>query len=432
MLMSLVLNVEILGEFRKLTSATQGAQSSLQNLQDRVGGVAKGISRAVGGLALALGFTGIVQGFKQSIQAAEEAAVANQRIDAIAESMDEFGNQTAKVTKRIKDFADANEFSLGVDGDVIKATQAKLLTFRNLTKTADVMGGSFDRATVAALDMAAAGFGEATSNATQLGKALNDPIAGITALNRAGIQFTADQKELIASLVASGDILEAQEIILKEIENQVGGTAAATATSSERMTIAFGMIQESIGNVLMPAFDSLARWFVDIMPEIQSFLSGLVGALSDVRVSQSIESMQKALGNLGLTIGTLFGSTETDEAKGFMNFWIVLTGIIETLANLLSGLGAPIAAAFGNTKPMENFLDSMLNGLLGIVGSITGLKAPMPTPPSTTSGTRPNTNIVNNISVKTDATAQEIANAINRANKASGTNIIRDVTGSFR
>ena len=423
--MSLVLNVEILGEFRKLTTATQGAQSNLQNLQDRVGGIAKGIGRAVGGLALALGFTGIVQGFKDSIQAAEEAAVANQRIDAIAESMDEFGNQTAKVTKRIKDFADANEFSLGVDGDVIKATQAKLLTFRELTKTADVMGGSFDRATVAALDMAAAGFGEATSNATQLGKALNDPIAGITALNRAGIQFTDDQKSLIASLVESGNVLEAQDIILKEIENQVGGTAAATATSSERMTIAFGMIQESIGNVLMPAFDSLARWFVDVMPDIQRFLSGLVGALSDVRVSKSIESMQKALGNLGFTIGTLFGSTETDEAKGFMNFWIVLTGIVETLANLISGLLAPISSAFGNTKPMENYLDTLLDGLMGLIGGALGIQSLPAVPSSTSSGTRPNTNIINNIAVRTDATAQEIANAINRANRATGTNLIR-------
>ena len=35
------------------------------------------------------------------------------------------------------------------------------------------------------------------------------------------------------------------------------------------------------------------------------------------------------------------------------------------------------------------------------------------------------TTINNNISVKTDATAQEIANAINRANRASGTNLIR-------
>jgi hypothetical protein len=287
------------------------------------------------------------------------------------------------------------------------------------------MGGSFDRATVAALDMAAAGFGEATSNATQLGKALNDPIAGITALNRAGIQFTDDQKSLIASLVESGNVLEAQDIILEEIENQVGGTAAATATSSERMTIAFGMIQESIGNVLMPAFDSLARWFVDVMPDIQRFLSGLVGALSDVRVNKSIESMQKALGNLGFTIGTLFGSTETDEAKGFMNFWIVLTGIVETLANLISGLLAPISSAFGNTKPMENYLDTLLDGLMGLIGGALGIQSLPAVPSSTTSGTRPNTNIVNNIQVKTDATAQEIANAINRANRATGTNLIR-------
>jgi ABC-type glycerol-3-phosphate transport system substrate-binding protein len=422
--MSLVLNVEILGEFRKLTTATQGAQSNLQNLQDRVGGVAKGISRAVGGLALALGFTGIVQGFKQSIQAAEEAAVANQRIDAIAESMDEFGNQTAKVTKRIKDFADANEFSLGVDGDVIKATQAKLLTFRELTKTADVMGGSFDRATIAALDMAAAGFGEATSNATQLGKALNDPIAGITALNRAGIQFTDDQKSLIKSLVESGDMLQAQEIILREIENQVGGTAEATATSSERMTIAFGMVQEKIGNVLMPAFDSLAEWFVEVLPEIERFGNGLVGALDDPKVQKAISDMQTSLGNLGITIGTLFGSTETDEAKGFMNFWIGLSGIIQFLATSLDSLLAPINAAFGNTQPMENYLDrlfGLIPGYSEYSGFMQRRDAITPAP-----GALPPLSVTNNIQVKTDATAQEIANAINRANKASGTNLIRN------
>jgi hypothetical protein len=176
----------------------------------------------------------------------------------------------------------------------------------------------------------------------------------------------------------------------------------------------------------MPAFDALAGWFVKVLPDIQNFLNGLVGALSDVRVGKSIESMQKALGNLGLTIGSLFGSTETDEAKGFMNFWIVLTGIIEALANALNALLAPISAAFGNTKPMENYLDGLLNGIMGLIGGAFGLQAPMPVVPSTTSGTRPPTNIYNNIQVKTDATAPEIANAINKANKASGTNLIRN------
>jgi hypothetical protein len=424
--MSLVLNVEILGEFKKLTNATQGAQGSLKTLEGKVSGVANGIKKAVGALGIALGFNAIVNGFKDAVRAAEEAKSANDRIDAISKSMNEFGNQAKKTTDRIKKFAEDQELLVAVDATVIKATQAKLLTFRNLTKTADVMGGSFDRATMAAIDMAAAGFGEATSNATQLGKALNDPIAGITALNRAGIQFTDDQKALIKSLVDSGNVLAAQEIILKEVENQVGGTAAATADSSDKMRIAFKTVSETLGAALLPALDSLTAWFISVLPEIQNFLNGLLGALKDPRVDQSIKSMQDALGNLGLTIGTLFGSTETDQAKGFMNFWIILTGIIEGLATALNALIAPLSSVFGNTKPMENWLDTMLNGLLGIVGSVTGLKQLPPIPPSTTSGTRPATNIINNnIQVSTNATAQEIADKINRANRNTGTNLIR-------
>jgi hypothetical protein len=424
--MSLVLNVEILGEFKKLTNATQGAQGSLKTLEGKVSGVANGIKKAVGALGIALGFNAIVNGFKDAVRAAEEAKSANDRIDAISKSMNEFGNQAKKTTDRIKKFAEDQELLVAVDATVIKATQAKLLTFRNLTKTADVMGGSFDRATMAAIDMAAAGFGEATSNATQLGKALNDPIAGITALNRAGIQFTDDQKALIKSLVDSGNVLAAQEIILKEVENQVGGTAAATADSSDKMRIAFKTVSETLGAALLPALDSLTAWFISVLPDIQNFLNGLLGALKDPRVDQSIKSMQGALGNLGLTIGTLFGSTETDQAKGFMNFWIILTGIIEGLATALNALIAPLSSVFGNTKPMENWLDTMLNGLLGIVGSVTGLKQLPPIPPSTTSGTRPATNIINNnIQVSTNATAQEIADKINRANRNTGTSLIR-------
>jgi hypothetical protein len=69
--MSLVLNVEILGEFKKLTAATQGAQSSLAGLQKKATGVAKGIGRVVGALGIGLGFAAMVRGFKDVIAAAE-------------------------------------------------------------------------------------------------------------------------------------------------------------------------------------------------------------------------------------------------------------------------------------------------------------------------------------------------------------------------
>jgi hypothetical protein len=116
---------------------------------------------------------------------AEEARQANQRLGNVLDSMG-FG----QATERVSAFAESLEKTVAVDADVIKATQTVLGTFGQLAKTADKVGGSFDRATMAALDMAAAGFGTAESNAVQLGKALENPIKGIAALAKSGVTFT--------------------------------------------------------------------------------------------------------------------------------------------------------------------------------------------------------------------------------------------------
>jgi hypothetical protein len=196
--------------------------------------------------------------------------------------------------------------------------------------------------------------------------------------------------------------------------------AAKMAELQARMTDA----QATIADALLPALVLVSEWFIDVLPDIQKFGEGLVGALDDPQVKTAILNMQTALGNLGLTIGTLFGSTETDEAKGFLNFWITLAGTIQLLANLLSALGAPVAAAFGNTKPMENWLDTLLNGALGIISSITGLRAPVVTPPATPRQADKVQNVTINVN-NGNVTAQQIANALNKANRVSGTNLIR-------
>ena len=422
--MSLVLNVEILGEFKKLTAATQGAQSSLQKLQDGVGGIARGIGRTVGALAVTLGFTSIVQGFKDSVQAAEEAQVANDRIDAIAESMDEFGSRTLQVTKRIKDFAEANALSVGVDDEVIKATQAKLLTFRELTKTADTMGGSFDRATIAAIDMAAAGFGEATSNATQLGKALNNPISGITALNRAGIQFTDDQKALIASLVESGNVLKAQDIILTEIEAQVGGTSAATVTASERMSIAFGEVQESIGTVLMPAMEGLSDWLVETVPKIQTFFAELMDPTTEVgeawanlgavfeNTTDQFNKMLGVFGGSGIAFSDVLNFV-TQLTAGFGQLFFFVGKVAEIIGALIAldiKKAFQIASEYG--ADYNAFVRSQNQALMS--NRITAN-------PTVADRVQNVTINVNNGNV----TAQQIADTINKANRVSGTNVIR-------
>ena len=235
-------------DFKKLEGAGKKAQFALK--------------KAALPAALALGAVAAAAG--GMIQAGEAAATANARIAQINESMGLFGNETEKVNERLIAYANATARATGVDQNSIKATQAKLLTFGELAKSADEVNGAFDRATKAAIDLAAAGFGDAESNAVQLGKALQDPIKGITALAKSGVTFTEQEKEKIKTLVESNRTLEAQEMILKAIETQVGGTAEATANDTDKLKVAFSQVSESIGLILVPILAGLAPILTNI------------------------------------------------------------------------------------------------------------------------------------------------------------------------
>lgn len=240
-----------------------------------------------------------------AIVAAEDVQKANNRIEQINKSMGLFGKESEAVTKRLIEYAQANELTLATDAEQIKLTQAKLLTFKNLAQTADQTGGAFDRATAAAIDLAAAGFGSAETNATQLGKALQDPIKGITALARSGVTFTQTEKDKIKALMESGKVLEAQDMVLKAIETQVGGTAAATATATEKMKLGFDNISESFGALLLPGFEK----FVDAMnTKVVPVITGFFDAVRE--------------GNGGDFIGDLL-----KKANDSINAWIQGGGI---------------------------------------------------------------------------------------------------------
>jgi hypothetical protein len=236
---------------------TDQLKAQMSNLESRFNGLGNTVNKAqtpfknfgntIRTLLPAVGLAGLVVFTKQVIAAGEQSQKSDARLRQIATSMGIFGSGVQVVTERLGKYADTMARSTGVDDEIIKNTQAKLLTFRELALSADTAGGAFDRATAAAVDMAAAGFGEATNNAVQLGKALNDPIKGVTALTRSGITFTAAEKAKIATMVESGKMLDAQKFVLKAIETQVGGTAKATATATDRMKQAYGQVQESIG-----------------------------------------------------------------------------------------------------------------------------------------------------------------------------------------
>ena len=283
-------------------------------------GFATGFKKVIGP-ALALAAVAAVGSFvKSSIEAGEKAATANARIDQIAKSMDLFGDETNVVTKRLQDLAKEQALATGVDQNSIKATQAKLLTFKELGQTAGELGGSFDRATSAALDLAAAGFGSAETNAVQLGKALQDPVKGITALARSGVTFTEQEKEKIKTLTESGQILEAQDLILEAIEKQVGGTAEATANASDKMNVAFGLLTEKVGLALLPVFNALGDFVIkELVPGLESLFDF---------ISTNADIIAVFVGVLG-TLLVAFNAVRIATAA-----WAVVQGILNVVLSL--------------------------------------------------------------------------------------------------
>ena len=286
-------------------SRVQSAYKGLGNAAAKVGKMLlspfAGIAAAVGGLLAARSLIRTAV----ELNAIGEAGRAGDRALAnITKQMGLFGNEADDVTKRLIDYADATSRMTGVDGEAIGVAQTKLMTFKELAKSADVAGGAFDRATMAAIDMASAGFGSAETNAVQLGKALNDPIKGINSLTRSGITFTEKEKAKIATLVESNQMLKAQDIILKAIETQVGGTAAASATSSGKIKASWAQIKDAFAEPLSMGIDSLPGALESVFPKIIAKAEEL-GKLIGNTISDTVNGDSQRLIMVGSLIGDL-------------------------------------------------------------------------------------------------------------------------------
>lgn len=169
--------------------------------------------------------------------------------------------------------------------ETVKSVQTMLLTFKN------VRGEEFRQATEAALDMATVLGSDVESAAIQLGKALQDPINGVTALSRAGVSFSVDQKQLIKSLVETNDLAGAQGVVLKELTGQMGGAARAARQTLGGALLAlgeaFGDLFEATGpqsNALRQSVELLINKITDpsFISAVQNLGAALFKAFADV------------------------------------------------------------------------------------------------------------------------------------------------------
>lgn len=308
------------------------------------------------------------------IKMGEEARKSELRLANIATQMALFGKNTETVTKRLSKYAETISFATGVDDELVRGAEAILLTFSELAKTADSTGGAFDRATMAAVDLAAAGFGDLESNAKQLGKALQDPVSGLTALRKAGVTFTEDEKKRIKVLVETNRLLEAQDVVLSAIEKQVGGTAEATASATDKMSARFESVAEELSLALLPAVDEMATALGDWLDSIEGkkAIKDLTDDFRDFGTWISGPEGTKAIGNLITVLQA------TADAIVFMN---------DVLAIAISRWEKFLGIKKDYSLPAGRGFPGAGTDNLSSIGRVTNIPAPMQDPNARPNGT---------------------------------------------
>jgi hypothetical protein len=330
-------------DFKKLETASDKAGFGLQSIDAGAKKFAGAFAKvaAVGGIAV-----GVIG--KHLVNAALESQKAMKQTEAIILATGGAANVTAGQVAKLSDILSKQT---GVDDELIQKSANLLLTFKQVQNVAGDGNQIFDRAVQAALDLGNV-FGSTDAAAKQLGKALADPVKGITALKKAGINFTDAQKAQIKTLVESGKTLDAQKLILKEVESQVGGTAKATATDFDRMKVAVENVGESLGALLLPVLEKMSQFVMtNVLPVFENFAS-IVGAEGvGAGLNYLAGSAINALGKMNM-----FGKIVTGLVAGFVALRVATTaytitmGVLKVVTELSSGSLSMLITRLGQAK----------------------------------------------------------------------------------
>ena len=311
---------------------------------------------------------------KLSDASGETAKTFSQKFDSMGRSMSDFGGtMTTHVTlpllaagaavfaafseeeeaiARMTGALRANAGQANVTGDEIRnlASQLQktttfaddatisaaglLLTFHNIRNELGDGNKVFDRTLVAAQNLSAALGTDLESATMQLAKALENPATGLTALTRSGTTFTAQQKDMIRTMVDAGDTLGAQRMILDVVESQYGGMAETMAQTTR------GKIKQSL-NTLGDSMEQFGALLVPMVDKVSEFIKQLGDGLANLEpeTRQTIvmfAGIAAAIGPVLLVVGKLI--TSIVAIKG------VLAGIVAAVSAPVLAVIAVIAA----------------------------------------------------------------------------------------
>jgi murein DD-endopeptidase MepM/ murein hydrolase activator NlpD len=319
------------------------------------GGFGVSVKGVLGGLAIAEVARGAFNVARDSIREGRESIKVGRQTQAVLKSTGGIANVSAK---QIGGYADALSRKTGVDDEAIQSGENMLLTFKGVRNEVGKGNDIFKQASATALDMSKATGQDLVKSNLQLGKALNDPIKGMSALRRVGVTFDDQQVKQITHMQKHHDILGAQKIILHELSGEFGGSAAAQASASDKFQVAWGNAEEALGKLLIPMLDKalrvgtkLANWAIDdLVPKlskaaggVRKFLTPAIDAIDSLRNAMSGgtvggDSWLSTSVGLMQNVGTVAKRTQSDVSgigSAFARFWHVVRPILVAIGTAI-------------------------------------------------------------------------------------------------
>src|SRR5882757_6749051 len=365
---------------KSVNRATKEHEGMFSSLKEN----AKGALEVVGAYEVASKAT---QFFKSAIEAGREAQKTTAQTAAVIKSTGSAAHVTAK---DVEELASSISRKTGIDDDQIKSNENMLLTFTGIRNEVGKGNDIFNQATKTVGDMSVALGQSGKSSAIQLGKALNDPIKGITALRRVGVAFTTDQQKTITSLVNSGHTLDAQKIILGELNKEFGGSAVAQATAGDKMRASWKVMKEELGTKLLPALDAVENFIANkfipvlftlggwidtkVIPPIKNF-AGIVKTYVSPILSEIVDRVKAFIANLTSSGGAI--SKATGPIKSAFSSLGTIVGIVFSTLKTYFETIVPVVMKFYSTlitqllPSLEHIVTTIASGVIPIIKSLT-------------------------------------------------------------
>lgn len=362
---------ELSPKLRQVGASTDKTTKSMR-------GAFVGVSKFAAG---AVGIYGVAAAAKASFEAMVNL---DRETRLISNAIKVTGNNAHVSVKHLTDMAGSISTMSGSGKVAVLQTEKMLLAFTNIRNETGRGNKIFDRSTMAVMNYAAATGKDASGAARIFGKALQDPVGSLGSLSRAGIKFTAQQTAQIKKMAESGNMMGAQKLILKQLENRYGGAARAAGQS-------FGGQMKRLKNTMIGFGVVILKSILPFLQRLLAVFLAMPKSMQQIIVFSGLAIIAfKAMGLSIKTVGLAMKAAFITNPIGLIIIAVVALGVViykfrrqilrglttawRTIRDVAVQVWNNIGHAFGNTvhamsnvfRWLRNLISAAWNRIKGV------------------------------------------------------------------